>query len=143
MSKLYTPQILALAVELADYPRLPSPQISAEARSATCGSTLTLDLSLDPADRVDALGLALSACVIGQASAAVFAREARGRGAEEMLAALGEIETWLGEEGEGAQPRWPGIAVLAPARAYPARHGAILLPWKAAVDALCKAPDAR
>ena len=85
----------------------------------------------------------LSACAIGQASAAVFAREARGRGAEEMLAALGEIETWLGEEGEGAQPRWPGIAVLAPARAYPARHGAILMPWKASVSALCKAPHAR
>ncbi len=143
MTKLYTPEILGLAVDLANYPRLPSPDASAEARSRTCGGTLVLDLALDDAGRVDAVGLAVSACAIGQASAAIFAREATGRAAEEMLAALGEIETWLAHADEATPPRWPGIATLAPARAHPARHGAILLPWKAAVDALCKAPASR
>jgi len=90
---------------------------------------------------VDALGLGVSACAIGQAAAAIFAREARGRAAEEMLAASGEIETWLSDE--SSLPNWPGIAVLQPATAFPARHGAILLPWRAAVDALCKEPLAR
>ena len=47
---------------------------------------------------MDALGLGVSACAIGQAAAAIFAREARGRAAEEMLAASGEIETWLSDE---------------------------------------------
>ncbi|MBD60045.1 MAG: Fe-S cluster protein [Citromicrobium sp.] len=141
MSKLYTPEILGLAVELADYPRLPSPHARAEARSRTCGGTLTVDLALDPEGRVDTLGLSVSACAIGQAAAAIFAREARGRGAEEMLAALGEIETWL--EGGETLPRWPGIGALAPARDFPGRHGAILLPWRAAVDALCKEPQPR
>ena len=138
MSKLYTTEILGLAVELADFPRLAAPHTTAEARSRTCGGTLTLDLQLDGAGRVEAVGLSVSACAIGQAAAAIFAREARGRGPEEMLAALGEIETWL--EGGITLPRWPGIGVLDPARAFPARHGAILLPWKAATDALCKAP---
>lgn len=144
MTKLYTPEILGLAVELADHPRLPAPDVSAQVRSRTCGGTLTLDLALDGAGRVDALGMQVSACAIGQSAAAIFAREARGRGAEEMLAALGEIETWLAGEADldgdsGADtPRWPGIAILAPASGYPARHGAILLPWKAAVEALCK-----
>ena len=32
----------------------------------------------------------------------------------------------------------PYFTVLAPARAYPGRHGAMLLPWKAALDALSK-----
>ena len=145
MSKLYTPEILGLAVELADYPRLPSPDARAEARSRTCGGTLTLDLALDPEGRVAAVGRSVSACAIGQVAAAIFAREARGRGAEEMLAALGEIETWLegGPEGSEALPRWPGIGALAPARDFPGRHGAILLPWRAAVDALCKEPQPR
>jgi len=141
VTKLYTPEILALAVELADHPRLPVPDASAQVRSRTCGGTLTLDLALDDAGRVDALGMQVSACAIGQSAAAIFAREARGRGPEEMLAALGEIETWLA--GEGDTPRWPGIAILAPASGYPARHGAILLPWKAAVEALCKERAAR
>ena len=141
LSKLYTPEILGLAVELAAYPRLASPDRTAEARSRTCGGTLALDLALDGGGRVDALGLGVSACAIGQAAAAIFAREARGRGPEEMLAALGEIETWL--DAGRAMPNWPGIAALEPATAFPARHGAILLPWKAAVDALCKEPLAR
>lgn len=141
MTKLYTRNILALAVDLADYPRLPSADVRAEARSRTCGGTLTLDLQLDSAGRVDALGLSVSACAIGQAAAAIFAREARGRGAEEMLAAKGEMETWLA--GEGDRPHWPGIGALDEARTYPARHGAMLLPWKAAADALCKEPLAR
>ena len=141
MTKLYTPEILGLAVELAHYPRLASADRTAEARSRTCGGTLTLDLALDGKRRVDALGLGVSACAIGQAAAAIFAREARGRAAEEMLAALGEIETWLSDD--RSLPNWPGIAVLQPATAFPARHGAILLPWRAAVDALCKEPLAR
>ena len=140
MTKLYTPEILALAVELADHPRLGAPDVSAEVRSRTCGGTLTLDLALDDAGRVDALGMQVSACAIDQSAAAIFAREASGRGPEEMLAALGEIETWLAGEAKnrGDTPRWPGIAILTPASGYPARHGAILLPWKAAVEALCK-----
>ena len=141
MTKLYTPEILALAVELADYPRLASPDARGESRSRTCGGVLTADFALDEAGRVDALGLAVSACAIGQAAAAIFAREARGRAAEEMLAAQGEIESWLA--GGEAVPRWPGMATLLPAVAFPARHGAILLPWNAAVEALCKAETPR
>jgi len=141
MSKLYTPEILGLAVQLADYPRLAEPDRTAEARSRTCGGVLTLDLALDVAGRVDALGLSVSACAIGQAAAAIFAGQARGRGEEEMLAAVGEIEGWLA--GERGLPQWPGLAAIAPAQGFPARHGAILLPWNAAADALCKAPIAR
>ena len=91
MTKLYTPEILSLAISLADYPRLPAPVASAEARSRTCGGTLTLDLALDAEDRVEALGLAVSACAIGQAAAAVFAQAAQGRTAEKVRASLKEI----------------------------------------------------
>ena len=142
MTKLYTPEILSLAVSLADYPRLNAPDASAEARSRTCGGTLTLDLMLDPEARVEALGLAVSACAIGQAAAAVFARAAQGCTTQDMRASLKRIEAWLGDEGEEL-PDWPGFAVLKPARAFPGRHGAILLPWRAATDALCKAGQPR
>jgi NifU-like protein involved in Fe-S cluster formation len=33
-------------------------------------------------------------------------------------------------------PDWPGIDLIAVARDYPARHGAIMLAWEAALSAL-------
>jgi len=133
-ARLYTPELLALAVELARWPRLDEETLRGEARSATCGSTLALDLDLDAAGRIGRFGMTVRACAVGQAAAAVFARHARGRGADDIAAALAGLETWLA--GEAPLPDWPGLAPLEPARAYPARHGAMLLPWRAALAAL-------
>ena len=51
--RLYTPELLALAVELARWPRLEGATLSGEARSPTCGSTLAMDIELDEAGRID------------------------------------------------------------------------------------------
>ena len=133
-ARLYTPELLALAVDLAKWPRLPDAPLHGEARSPACGSTLALDISPDPSGRIERLGMMVRACAVGQAAAAIFARDAAGRSPSEIAATLGQLEAWLG--GEGAAPDWPGLAPIEPARAYPARHGAILLPWKAALAAL-------
>jgi NifU-like protein involved in Fe-S cluster formation len=131
--RLYTPELLALAVDLAKWPPLESGR-HGEARSPTCGSTLELELDLDSAGRIERLGMRVRACAVGQAAAAIFARNAAGCGQSELAAALAQLEAWLSHDGE--VPDWPGIAPLVPARAYPARHGAMLLPWKAALAAL-------
>jgi NifU-like protein involved in Fe-S cluster formation len=133
-ARLYTPELLALAVDLARWPRLADAALHGDARSATCGSTLAMDLVLDEAGRIERLGMAVRACAVGQAAAAIFARHTFGRSAREIALSLAQLEAWLAHEGE--LPDWPGLAVLEPARAYPARHGAMLLPWKAAVAAL-------
>ena len=140
--RLYTPELLALAVELADH--LPLAQASAhgEARSPTCGSTLALELGTDEAGRNAALGLKVRACAVGQAAAAIFARHAAGRDRAGLQAALAEMEAWLAGEDQ-AMPDWPDLALIAPAKAYPARHGAMLLPWRAALAALSSAEPAR
>jgi hypothetical protein len=40
---------------------------------------------------------------------------------------------------EGAElPDWPDFSLLEAARDYPGRHGALQLPWRAALDALSK-----
>ena len=135
--RLYTPELLALAVELAGYPPLDTAPLHGEARSPTCGSTLAMDVSADDRGRIERLGLRVRACAIGQAAAAVFARHARGRDRRDISQALDRLEAWLGDEGPA--PDWPDIALIAPAQAYPARHGAMLLPWKAALSALSTA----
>ncbi|QWC58157.1 iron-sulfur cluster assembly scaffold protein [Erythrobacter sp. 3-20A1M] len=132
-AKLYTPQILALAVELHEYPLTNDLPLRGAARSPACGSTLSLGLRLS-GDEIAAIGLRLSACAIGQASAAIFARHVVGRTREQLLGSARAMEDWLTENAD--RPDWPDLALLEPARAYPGRHGAMLLPWKAAIDAL-------
>lgn len=139
--RLYTPELLALAVELADYPPLDAASAHGEARSPTCGSTLAMDLALDGDGRIARLGMRVRACAVGQASAAIFARHAAGRDRATLADALAGLEAWLADEGR-PMPDWPELALIAPARAYPARHGAMLLPWKAAAATLSSAAAA-
>ncbi|UOR14870.1 iron-sulfur cluster assembly scaffold protein [Qipengyuania aquimaris] len=129
---LYSPALLALAVELASYPFDPGAPLIGEAHSRSCGSTIQISATQE----FEYLGLRVTACAVGQAAAAIFARHVRGRTGADIQTALAEIIDWLA--GEGDTPAWPDIEMLDPARAYPGRHGAILLPWRAAFDALSK-----
>lgn len=135
--RLYTPQILALATGLAGFPLDDSFPLRAEARSRTCGSAIALGLMLDTDGRIARVGMQVSACAIGQASAAVMARAMTARKPQEVASALAGITRWLAEA-DAALPDWPDFALLAPARAHPARHGAMLLPWNAASKALSR-----
>lgn len=129
---LYTPEVLTLATGLARYPLGDDLPLRGNARSQSCGSTLELGLALEDG-RISQIGLRAHACAIGQAAAAIFAEAAVGRTAPEIAAAEREIAGWLAG---GSLPTWPGLATIAAAAAYPARHGAVLLPWRAALSAL-------
>lgn len=129
---LYSPALLALAVELADYPFDAAAPFIGEAHSRSCGSTIRISAT----DGFEDLGLKVTACAVGQAAAAIFARHVHGKAGADIQTSLAEIIDWLA--GEGDTPAWPDIAMLEAARAYPGRHGAILLPWRAALDALSK-----
>ena len=52
----------------------------------------------------------------------------------EVSADRASLAGWL--HAAGPIPDWPGIGLLDAAREYPARHGAILLAWDAALAAL-------
>lgn len=131
---LYNRDILSLAVANADYPPLPEARHHISARAPLCGSAIILDLDADAAGRVTRIGLHVEACALGQASAALLARHAPGRSLVDIRAARAAIADWF--TGGGAMPDWPGFDLLAPARDYPARQGAILLPFDAALAAL-------
>lgn len=136
-ARLYTPDILALATSLAATPFDPAMPLAGHARSPSCGSTLDLSLRIDAEGAIAAVGARAQACAIGQASTALFVQGALRRTGPEIAAQLEAIELWL--SGNGSLPDWPEIARLAAARDYPARHGAILLPWRAALNALSPA----
>ena len=131
---LYTPQVLALATSLAAFPLDETLPLQATTRSKSCGSTLTLGLETGADGAIARIGLKAQACAIGQAAAAIFAQGAPGRSSSDIAAAEADLANWL--SGTGEQPDWPGLELLAPARAYPARHGAIKLAWTAARELL-------
>ncbi len=142
--RLYTPELLGLAVDLADFPPMETLPLHGEVRSPTCGSTLAIDLSTDEAGCIAQIGMRVRTCAVGQAAASLFARNAAGRDLAHLAAAHDHLAAWLEGEFSIADPAeiWPGLSQLAPARNYAARHPAMLLPWKAAILALSITPSA-
>lgn len=138
-AKLYTPRVLALTVELAKYPHDPEAKLQGHAKSRTCGSEIMLSGTGAGVDTVEGalgtIGMTVTACAIGQASAAIFAECVAGHSEPDIRALADAMEEWIKEERSSAF--LPRLDLLEPARAFPARHDAILLPWRAAIDALC------
>jgi NifU-like protein involved in Fe-S cluster formation len=139
--KLYTPELLGLAVALAEFPADPGLPLHGEARSKSCGSTLRADIATGANGGIERLGLQVRACAVGQAAAAIFAHAAAGRDLAEVEHTHAALADWLA--GTGDMPDWPGLSAIAPARDYPGRHGAMMLPWAAAREALSSADPSR
>lgn len=131
---LYTPEILAAATGLSAWPWNEALPHKGEARSRTCGSSLAIAVALDDAGCIAALGIRTHACAIGQAAANAFSQAAAGKSRADVALARAAIGAWL--VGEGDLPDWPGLALIAPARAHASRHGAIVLAWDAALEAM-------
>ncbi|MBY8334067.1 iron-sulfur cluster assembly scaffold protein [Qipengyuania pacifica] len=135
---LYSTELLALAIELADYPFDAAAPAKGHARSRSCGSVINLSSS---GGSLEDLGLRVSACAVGQASAAIFARESSGMDAAAVAAMVETLGEWL--QGQAPSSILPRLELLEPARPHLGRHEAILLPWRAALDALSKTEAAR
>jgi len=134
VAALYTPEVLALATVLASVPLDGTLPLRGAARSAACGSSIELGLELDPKGQIGRVGIRAHSCAIGQAAAAIFAGAAVGKDLAGIVAAIEDIEAWLADR--AAMPTWPGFTPIVPARNFPGRHGAIVLAWRAALEAL-------
>ena len=135
---LYDTALLRLAATIPHLGRLQAPHGTAEKRSPVCGSRVIVDVKLDSDGRIAALGLEVSACALGQASANLMASHAIGRSSQELADARDALAAWLA--GERNDPgSWPGLDQLARARSHPGRHGAIRLPFEAVTAAALSA----
>ncbi len=131
----YTREILRLAASIPYLEPFETLEGATEVRSKTCGSRMRKAVELDCADRIVRLRQAVEACAYGQAAAALAGGHAIGRNANEVKAALDEVEAWLSGSGP-AQTSWPGLEALEPALTRTGRHGAILLPFRAMLAAI-------
>lgn len=130
---LYNKDILRLAASIPHHVRLADPQASVEKRSVTCGSRVTADARMVEG-RLAELGLDVKACALGQASAALMAAQAIGMTAQELEQARDRLTAYLAGDSDDLD-FWPGLAILAPARGYPARHASIRLGFEAIAEA--------
>lgn len=135
---LYNSTILRLATGIPHQERLAEPQGTSERRSPVCGSRVTVDVRLDEAGRIAALGQEVRACALGQASAALMGGHAIGRSIPELEAARDALASYLA--GERDDPGdWPGLDIFAPARPHRARHPSIRLAFEAVAEAARRA----
>ncbi len=139
MSDPYSNAVLELAADIPHLGRLEAPDASAHKVSRICGSDLTLDLRVDAAGRITALGLDLQACALGQASASIFARGAIGATLAEVQQGRDALKAMLQDGGGPPTGRFADLIVLQPASSYRQRHGSILLAFEAGLEALEKA----
>ncbi len=133
-SVLYNREILRLASSLVAGDRLEHADGTAESRSPVCGSRIQVDVALASDGTIAAIALRANACALGQASAAIL----RSNAIDAELATISELRSALAEglSGKADMPTiWPELALLAPAKDYPSRHAAILLPYDALLAA--------
>ncbi|MBB6122601.1 iron-sulfur cluster assembly scaffold protein [Sphingobium subterraneum] len=132
---LYNSEILRLAANIPHHHRLAQPDATVERRSPTCGSRVTVDVRLREDGALGDLGMEVRACALGQASAALMAGHAPGLDGAALDKAAGCLRALLLGESDDTD-FWPGVAVLARARDYPARHPSILLAFDAVAEAV-------
>ncbi len=132
--KLYSQRILALAADIPHAARLAAPQVTARKRSPLCGSTVTVDLTLD-GSRISDFGQDVKACALGQAAASVLGRAVIGCTRDDIVRARDQLRAMLKSDGPVPDAPFDGFDVLLPARDYKNRHASILLALDATVAA--------
>ena len=135
LDDVYNKRILELAADIPRLGRLEHPDASATAHSKLCGSTVTVDLSMQ-GDRVTDFAHDVKACALGQASSSIMARHVVGSNAGELRGIRAQMQKMLKESGRPPEGKWADLAVLEPVREYRSRHDSTLLTFDAVVKAI-------
>ncbi|NGM52215.1 iron-sulfur cluster assembly scaffold protein [Caulobacter sp. 602-2] len=138
---LYSARILTLVANMPRAGRLAAPDASAEKTAKLCGSRIVVDVVVEGGKVAD-FAQEVSACALGQASAAVLGGNVIGADLAELELARDALAAMLKTNGPHPAGRFAELAVLEPVKDYPARHASTLLAFEAAVEAVRKATGA-
>lgn len=133
--KLYSQRILALTTEMPLTDRLEAPDATVRRRAPLCGSTVTVDVTVEDG-AVTGYGQEVKACALGQAAAAIVGGAVIGRDHAELARARDQLRAMLAENGPVPDAPFEGFEVLQPARDYRNRHASILLAIEAVTQAV-------
>jgi NifU-like protein involved in Fe-S cluster formation len=142
LSDLYSQKILEIAANQPVPGRLAQPQATARRVSRVCGSSIEVDIEVADG-RIGAYGHKISACALGQTSAAIVATNIVGTPVEEFRALRDTMTAMLKSDAAPPSGKWSDLAYLEPVRDYAPRHASTLLVFDAVVDALDKIESAQ
>ena len=134
--RLYSRDILRLATALPHNDILENPQGSATCRASVCGSEMAVDVAMD-GNAVAFMAIRAKACALGQASAAVLRSKAIGQNVAQIGKVSDALKAAL-QNGSG-DLEWAELEVFRYVSDFPARQGAILLPFDTLLAAIEKA----
>lgn len=137
LSDLYSEKLLQIAANQPIPGRLQQPDATARRVSRVCGSRIEVDIALRDGV-VAGYGHEISACALGQASAAIVATSIVGTPAAELRELRRQMVAMLTANGAPPGGKWDDLKYLEPVRDYPPRHASTLLVFEAVVDALDK-----
>ena len=135
LSDLYSERILEIAANQPIPGRLADPDASARRVSRICGSAIEVDLAVTDGV-ITGYGHAITACALGQTSAAIVATNVIGTPADEMRLVRTQMYAMLKANGAPPAGKWDDLKYLEPVREYRPRHTSTLLVFDAVVDAL-------
>ena len=135
LDDLYNKDVLRLAATISRAERLADPDGSARLKSPLCGSDIVVDVRVENGKVAD-FGQRIRACALGQAAASVLARDVIGADLAELVRLRDRMERFITGDGPPPGGHWSRLAALAHVRDHPARHGAVMLPFRATVQAV-------
>lgn len=135
LDALYNKDVLRRAATIGRTGRLAAPDASVTRVSPVCGSRITVDIAVKDGVVSD-YAQDIHACALGQSSAAVLAEKVVGRGAAELRKVAEQVRAMLVDGAPPPDGDWAGLAILAPVHQHRTRHGAVMLPFEAVIDAI-------
>ena len=135
LSDLYSQRILEIAANQPIPGRLTNPDSTVRRVSCICGSSIEIDIAVIDG-RIAGYGHTISACALGQTSAAIVATNIVGTPVAEFHGLREQMIAMLKADGAPPTGRWSDLAYLEPVRDYAPRHASTLLVFDAVVDAL-------
>ena len=134
LNDIYNQRILELAGNIPRLGRLSAPQATSRQHSKLCGSTVTVDLTLE-GGRVADYAQDVKACALGQAAASIVGRHVIGATPADLREIRDRVKSMLKDNGAPPDGAWADAAILEPIRDFRARHASTLLVFEAAAAA--------
>jgi len=132
---VYSVEIMQIAGSVPNMERIKSADASVKKVAQICGSMIEVDINVKD-NEIIKYAHKINACVLGQAAAAVIAKNIVGSSGEEMRQLRLQMEFMLKKKGEAPGGKWAELAYLLPVRDFAPRHTSTLLVFDAVVACL-------
>jgi SUF system NifU family Fe-S assembly protein len=131
---LYQEAIKLFAQAAHGHGRLEVARGEAKLDNPLCGDRVRMQVALD-AGRIAAIAHETKGCLLCRAAASLLGLRCAGQDEHGIEAVADDLEDML-KNGAPTPAAWPELRMFEPARAYPARHRCVLLPFRALQAAL-------